>query len=448
MIEAESPSASRRPVGFGGASATVIASMIGVGIFVSPGFTLDALQSPAFATAAWVVGGVIAICGAIAYGALAEELSESGGEYLYLSRKIHPWAGFVAGWTSLFAGFAGPTAAAALAFESYTGTSNAAFYSPLVAIALITGFAMLHSASTQLGSIGQFFLVATKVLLLVAGCIAMLLVATSNRGDVVAIAESPTASLDMGEFATSLMWIALSYTGFNAAIYIADDVHKPASTVPKALFWGTLITVALYIGLVTALFSTAGDPVSSIDAANELPGRVVDPFAHFLAVYFPETRFVGSAFRFVVALCLATSVSAMLLTGPRVVSKMAADRLFPSMLQTQSGSPPRLAIALQAAIAVGLVLSTTLLELLTHLGMTLSLCSATSIATLFLGRSTRLPVKVRLAAGLYIVATVVFAGLALRENPWNGAGAATVLVTASIAYHFFRPTERLLNQQP
>ena len=63
--------------------------------------------------AAWVVGGVVAICGAIGYGALARRLTESGGEYLFLSRVLHPAAGFVAGWISLLAGFTGAIAFAA-----------------------------------------------------------------------------------------------------------------------------------------------------------------------------------------------------------------------------------------------------------------------------------------------------------------------------------------------
>jgi len=80
--------------------------MIGVGVYTTSGYTLAALGSPERVIAAWVVGGLIAICGAIGYGSLASRFTESGGEYLFLSRTLHPVAGLMAGWVSLLAGFA------------------------------------------------------------------------------------------------------------------------------------------------------------------------------------------------------------------------------------------------------------------------------------------------------------------------------------------------------
>jgi amino acid transporter len=97
----------------------VIASMIGAGVFTTSGFALGDLGTPGRVMLAWLIGGGVALCGALSYGALARRMTESGGEYLFLSRAIHPVVGFLAGWVSLLAGFTGAIAFAATAFEAY-----------------------------------------------------------------------------------------------------------------------------------------------------------------------------------------------------------------------------------------------------------------------------------------------------------------------------------------
>ena len=118
MSDAESTltptSVPSRTLGVPSASGLVVANMIGAGVFTTSGFALADLGSRNIVLLAWLLGGIIALCGALCYGALARRLPESGGEYLFLSRMIHPLAGFLAGWVSLMAGFTAPIAAAAL----------------------------------------------------------------------------------------------------------------------------------------------------------------------------------------------------------------------------------------------------------------------------------------------------------------------------------------------
>ena len=114
-----SPPEPRRTLGLASATALVVASMIGAGVFTSSGFALADLGSPGRVLLAWAVGGVAAACGALCYGALARAIPESGGEYTYLARLVHPLAGFLAGWVSLLAGFTAPIAAAALGLQLY-----------------------------------------------------------------------------------------------------------------------------------------------------------------------------------------------------------------------------------------------------------------------------------------------------------------------------------------
>lgn len=112
--------ASPRQLGLFSATTLVIGNMLGAGIFTTSGYSLAAIQSREWVLAAWLIGGVIAMMGAICYGALARQIPESGGEYLFLSRTIHPAAGYVGGWLSLFCGFSAPIAFAGLAFGDYT----------------------------------------------------------------------------------------------------------------------------------------------------------------------------------------------------------------------------------------------------------------------------------------------------------------------------------------
>ena len=101
------------------ATAIVIADMVGVGVFTSLGFQVNDLKSGFTLMLLWLVGGIIAICGAVCYAELATMLPRSSGEYNFLRQIYHPAFGFVAGWLSATVGFAAPIALAAMAFGGY-----------------------------------------------------------------------------------------------------------------------------------------------------------------------------------------------------------------------------------------------------------------------------------------------------------------------------------------
>src|SRR3984957_18889393 len=101
------------------ATAIVVADMVGVGVFTSLGFQVTDITSGFSLLLLWVVGGVVAICGAFCYAELAAMLPRSSGEYNFLRRIYHPAFGFVAGWLSATVGFAAPIALAAMAFGVY-----------------------------------------------------------------------------------------------------------------------------------------------------------------------------------------------------------------------------------------------------------------------------------------------------------------------------------------
>src|SRR5579863_9533500 len=108
-----------RQIGFFSATALVVSNMIGTGIFATTGFMAGDLGSAGVILAAWTVGGLFALAGALAYSELGINFPRSGGEYVYLTAAYGPTWGFMSGWVSFFAGFSAPIAAAALAFSGY-----------------------------------------------------------------------------------------------------------------------------------------------------------------------------------------------------------------------------------------------------------------------------------------------------------------------------------------
>lgn len=121
-------------------------------MFTTSGFLLADLRSPWLVLMAWLVGGVIAGLGALSYGALARRLPESGGEYLFLSRTLHPAAGYLAGWVSLLVGFSAPAAAAAYAFGQYLQPWWPRWSPPWAGTILLLFFSLLHAAHVQRGA--------------------------------------------------------------------------------------------------------------------------------------------------------------------------------------------------------------------------------------------------------------------------------------------------------
>lgn len=429
-------SARQPPLGLTSATSLVVASMVGAGVFTTSGFALADLGSPGTVLAAWAVGGVVALCGALCYGSLARFFAESGGEYLFLSRTLHPLAGFVAGWVSLLAGFTGAIAFAATAFEAYAlpADQRPGWLPPnTLAVGLIVVCALLHALHTRPGAWGQNVVVGLKLALLV-GFLVYACVRLAQGGWNGLEVQSPPPPFSPLAFANSLMWISLSYCGFNAAVYVTGEVRDPQRTVPQALFLGTLVVTGFYLAL-NAVFvlapwpeQIAGQPDVAAVAAASLGGG-----------------WLTGLTRLVISLALLTSVSAMIMSGPRVYARMAEDGLLPSWCRFQ-GDVPRWAVLSQAGLAIVVVALSGLRELLSYLGFTLSLSSALTVASLFWLRrrhgAAAVPIPgYPVVPTVFVLATLLFAGLSVVRSPWEcAAGTLTLGVGAVIYVLIPRPT--------
>jgi APA family basic amino acid/polyamine antiporter len=270
-------------------TALVVANMIGAGVFTTSGFSLASLGGRQLVMWAWLAGGVIAIAGALSYGRLARLMTESGGEYLFLSRAMHPSVGFVAGWISLVAGFTGAIALAAKTLEIYVVPEalQPEWLPPgTLAIAAIVAFGLLHSLVKHPGIITQDVVVLVKVLVLIVflGVAGVSFFTNPWSGWSAVDAAKPFSSLT---FCSSLVWISLSYSGFNAAVYVAGEAASSERIVPRAMWLATAFVTLLYLGLNFVFLyapppaAIAGQEAVARIAAQEIGGPLFSGLVTF-----------------------------------------------------------------------------------------------------------------------------------------------------------------------
>ncbi len=357
MSASEAP---RAQLGTSTAAMLVVASMVGTGVFTTTGFLLGDIGSKPAALVAWVVGGVLALCGALAYAELGAALPRNGGEYQLLSRIYHPAVGFLAGLTSLIVGFAAPIAACAIAFGKYLHAALPAVPEKPVAVALVLALTLLHSLRTATGARAQDYLTYAKLGLIGAFLLAGLTGDLSHFGEP---ARAPLVEVvTSSAFAIGLFWISFSYTGWNAAAYMAGELRDPARSLPRATVLGTLTVTALYVALNAVFMASA--------PTEQLAGKLEVGQVSATALLGPSA---GRAFALLIALGLVATTGAYTLTGPRVAEAMGRD--FPKLAWLSVRAPERgpvRALVAQAALALLLILTASYDVLLTAVGFVLS----------------------------------------------------------------------------
>jgi APA family basic amino acid/polyamine antiporter len=365
----------RRTISLLTATSIVIGNMVGTGIFTSLGFQVGDLRTGFAIMAVWAVGGVCAMCGALAYAELGAALPRSGGEYNFLSRIYHPSIGFLAGWISATVGFAAPVAIAAKPFGTYLADilpgTNALLLSLLVV--WISTFVLLQDL--RLGSAFQNASTILKVALIVVIIIAGFCVKETQpisflpiKGDGALILSAP--------FAISLYWVMFAYSGWNASTYIVGEVRNPARNIPLSVGFGTLLVGILYLALNAAFLRTT--------PANEMIGK--EQVALIAGVHIFGTA-GGKVMALFICLGLISTVSAMMWIGPRVTATMGQDLKALSWLaRTNAHGIPTLAILVQFAIVNVLLLTATFQAVVNYVQFSLTLCSAITVLGVFVLR--------------------------------------------------------------
>lgn len=349
--------------------------MIGTGIFTSLGFQVQELRTGFALLILWFVGGISSLIGAMAYAELGTTMPRSGGEYHFLSRIYHPALGFISGWISFTVGFAAPTAAAATALSAYlmaalamnpgVGLFNAG---QIISILVILLLSVLHARNKRAGASFQNIMTSLKILVLLLFILAGVLF---RKGHSLDFNPTPASLKEIisPAFAIAIFFVSFAYSGWNAAAYIISEMENPRRNIPISLIMGTLLVTGLYIGItyvflkVIPLGTMAGKIEIGFLFGKELIG--VD-----------AGRIMGGLF----SLLLFSTVSSLVITGPRVTQVMGED--YPGIRwfsHTSAFDTPARAIYIQAGIAIFYLTTSTFEQMITYIGFTLNLMTLLTV---------------------------------------------------------------------
>ena len=381
------------------ATSIVIASVIGAGIYTTPGFLARDLGSPIAVLAVWVLGAILALAGALSYSELGAAFPEAGAEYIYLREAYGPLWGYLSGWTSFFAGFSAPIGAATIGFAAYVahftprlGPGNVLWVARLgplpvhlsadqiVALLALWMISLTHIRGMHHGGRLQVLLTVAKVASIAALIVLGLWL---GRGDWGNFHSGPQGPLPPGVFrsgAVSLIFVMYCYMGWNAAAYVAGEVHRPHRNLPLSLLGGTAIVTVLYVGLnMLFLFGLGIEGMSGVLQVGEKAS---------LALFGPLATHLVAA---MMALSILASASAMIVAGPRVYFAMASDGLFPKKLAGIHSyyHSPAASILSQALCSSILILTGTFERLIIYSGFVLVFFSGLAVAALIVVRFRR-----------------------------------------------------------
>ena len=385
------------------ASAIVVSSMIGTGIFTTTGLMVAMGAGGGDILVAWTLGGVVALCGALCYGEIGANLPRSGGEYFYLSRLLHPSLGVISGWVSLVVGFAAPIAASAIAMHLYVGRIVPNWPVRSMAVLTILLLSLLHAFDVRLGARVQSSLIAVQVMLLLAFIVGALLRSDRNRHS---FTEFNPSFWSSSAFAVVLIFVSFAYSGWNAAAYVGGEIQRPERTLPRSLLLGTGVVAVLYV-LVNVSYLSAV-PLAELSGVKEV--------AHETALRLWGTT-GGNLVSGLIVLTLISPVSAMIMIGPRVLEAMALDGFMPSSFsRLNRRRVPSTAIFVQAALAAVFVVTSSFGPLLIYIGFTLTIFAGLTVLSLF--RLRKDPGIKRVCIG-YPVTPLVFLAFALWATVWS-----------------------------
>lgn len=432
----------RRVLSLWDATMLVVASVIGAGIFLTPGRVAALLPDARWLLLAWGVGALLSLAGALANAELGAMFPRAGGDYVYLREAFHPVAGFLTGWLSFFAIYAGTIAALAVVLgESLSkafGWGGAGVLPSAAGVILL--FSALNARSVRWGVRLNNLTSLAKLLALAAFAGLGPLLGEGSFAPWLAEAASgeraAVASEDGGlvlRFGQALSPILFSYLGWNASLYVASEIRDPGRNLPRSLFLGLGLCAGLYL-IVNGVYLYALPPAELIAAsdAGEAAAR---------ALFGPIGGRLVAGF---VLLSVAGSLNAMVLVGPRIVYAMALDGLFLGRAGRVHATrhTPAAAVWVQALTAIGLIaFLESFPRALDFTVFAIVLASAADILALFALRLRRPDLERPYRAwgypvvpAVYLVVQLAIAGAILVGSPREAATAIATLAVGLLIY--------------
>jgi basic amino acid/polyamine antiporter, APA family len=425
----------KRQLGLFDAVMLISGDMIGIGIFVTTGAIAETLPSPGGVLLVWVLGGLLALTGALSCAELSASLPYAGGDYIYIREAYGRLVGFLSGWSSFLVTFSGAIAFLAVGFNGFMsfffpvlGSNDALFSANVLGLSILGTvgnlFSMLvvllisglHCLGVRQGTVTQNILTTLKIGALLG---IILLGVLFGRGDTSHF--NPLFDWQMignfSVFAAAFIPAIFAYSGWNAVIYIAGEVKEPEKNLPKALLWANLLVISLYLAVNVVYIY--GVPVTEMKGAL----RVSEVATTALFGYQTSAWITG-----IITVSILGALNVVTMLGPRIYYAMARDGVFFKRLAQihPTFGTPTSAIILQALWACFLILTGTFGTLFTYVSVIITLFSALTVASVIVLRYRRpelnRPYKLwgyPLVPILFIVAHIWIVWGSVTEKPFE-----------------------------
>ncbi|MBM4384667.1 MAG: amino acid permease [Deltaproteobacteria bacterium] len=421
----------------------VVASVVGSGIFLTPGEIADRLPHAGLIFAAWLVGGALSLAGALANAELGAMFPHAGGDYVYLRRAFHPVAGFVVGWITFFAIFAGTVATLAVGFADRVGALYGWSLPSVLLLAALTTLACtwLNVAGLKYGAWANNVTGYVKVIALFSfGLVAPF----TGRGEVAnlfPLVSGATEAASFTAFALAMSPVLFSYLGWNAIVYVASELKEPQRNLPRSLFAGLALCTAIYI-VINAVYLYAL-PLAELRQASDVGAATA-------TVLFGDIG--GKLIQGFVLISILGTLNATVLVGARIAYAMALDGLFVPGVERvhETHATPAVALWLQAAVAISIIaLLQTYPGALDFTTFAILLATSADVTALYALRM-RQPQLARpyrawgypVVPALYLAANLAIAASLLVGSPKSALWSLAVSATSVPFYFLFARLKR------
>jgi APA family basic amino acid/polyamine antiporter len=339
-----------RRLGLFDATMIVMGGIIGAGIFTNPYVVAQQVHTPLLILGAWGVGGLIALAGGFIYAELSSQVTESGGQYVYIREAMHPLLAFLYGWSLLFVIQTGGMAAVALIFANHLfellGVHASEFGSALLGCAALVLLTIINCIGVRAGSVTQNIFMILKLAAIAVLVVLGLALATPASDSTVPVVHTSTTWQAIIAFGAALIPTQFAYGGWQTACFVAGEVREPRKNLPRGLMLGVLGVIVVYLSVNYVCVHVLGAEALS---QTKTPATAVMR----LALGNNGARFIAAG----IAISTIGLLSQSMLTAPRVYFAMAEDKLFFKQLASLNRARvPAFAIALQGGLAIVIAL--------------------------------------------------------------------------------------------
>ncbi|HWO40547.1 MAG TPA: amino acid permease [Candidatus Eisenbacteria bacterium] len=385
----------KRQIGLFDAVMLISGDMIGIGVFVTTGVVAETLPSPGGVLLVWLLGGFLALAGALSCAELSASLPYAGGDYIYIREAYGRLAGFLSGWSSFLVTFSGAIAFLAVGFTGFLafffpvlGSEQAIFSASVLgfsinvtvgtvfAIMMVALISTLHCIGVRQGAMTQNVLSLLKLGALLGIILLGVFFGKGSTDHFKPFFDWEKIG-NFSVFAAAFIPVIFAYSGWNAVIYIAGEVKEPERNLPRALLIANTIVIALYLA-INAVY-IYGVPVTEMKGAL----RVSEVATTALFGYQTSAWITG-----IITVSILGALNVVTMIGPRIYYAMARDGLFFRSLarvHPTFGTPIN-AIVLQAIWACLLILTGTFGTLFTYVSVIITLFSALTVGSVMILR--------------------------------------------------------------